>query len=243
MNTDLFWAKSLLLAYGFDQAAVAAIFEYNASSDVPGFKYPWEDLEERLYEHAAARIYLVGYGSLLNPESAARSVRNTPSDGHPPVVAVGARRVFNYRMPDGIFERYGVEPGARDRAALNAEPAAESVLNGRLIELALADLPNLRVRETAYDLEPVTCLPWNKPNTAPFTAFVLCCKYEFWEGQRYVDNALMPFKPYYRLCRTGAEMVSPAFLNFYLKTCFLADRSTTAFDLEAGANWRGNKLI
>jgi len=34
-------------------------------------------------------------------------------------------------------------------------------------------------------------------------------------------------------------MVSPAFLNFYLKTCFLADRSTTAFDLVAGANWRG----
>ena len=239
MNADLLLAKSLLLAHGFDQAAVAALFEYSGKSDTRGFKYPWEDLEKRLHEPAAERIYLVGYGSLLNPQSAARSVRNTPSDGHRPVVAMGARRVFNYRMPDGIFERYGIEPGARDRAALNAEPAAASVLNGRLIELARSDLPNLRVREAAYDLESVTCLFWDKPNTAPFTAFVFCCNYEFWEGKRYVDNTLTPFKPYYRLCRAGAEMISPGFLSFYLKTCFLADRSTTAFDLEASAEWRG----
>jgi hypothetical protein len=81
--------------------------------------------------------------------------------------------------------------------------------------------------------------PWDQLMTAPFTAFVLCCNYEFWQGKRYVDNTLMPFKPYYRLCRAGAEMVWPVFLNFYLKTCFLADRSTTALDLEAGAEWRG----
>jgi hypothetical protein len=233
MSTDLPLAEALLLTHGFDQAAVAAMFEYYTQSDTLGFNYPWEDLEKRLDDREVERFYLVGYGSLLNPQSAARSVRNTPSNGHPPVVALGARRVFNYRMPDVMFERYGVEPGALDRAALNAEPAVASVFNGRLIEFALSDLPDLRVRETAYDLQSVTCLSWDKPDTAPFTAFVLCCGYEFWEGKPYVDNTLVPYEPYYQLCRTGAELVSPAFLHLYLKTCFLADRSTTAFDLEA----------
>jgi hypothetical protein len=232
MKSDLLLAKGLLVSHGFDEAVVAAMFEYGAKSDPRTFKYPWEDFEKRIHELEAERVYLVGYGSLLNPRSAARSVRNTPSNGHPPVVALGARRVFNYRMPDAIFEQYGAEPGERDRAALNAEPAPAGVINGRLIEFAVSDLPNLRAREIAYDLQPVTCLSWNKPNADPFTALVLCCNYEFWEGKRYVDNSLTPYEPYYQLCRTGAEMVSPAFLQLYLKTCFLADRSTTAFDLE-----------
>src|SRR5262245_6193027 len=138
MSLDLASVETLLLAHGFNQAAVAAIFEHYAQSDRRGFKYPWRELEKRLNDRGAERIYLVGYGSLLNPRSAARSVRNTPPHGHPPVVAFGARRVFNYRIPDVTFERYGVKPGALDRAALNAEPAA-SVFNGRLIELALSD--------------------------------------------------------------------------------------------------------
>jgi hypothetical protein len=234
MSADLASVETLLLAHGFDQADVSAIFEHYVQSDRRGFKYPWKDLEKSLYDRGRERIYLVGYGSLLNPQSAARSVRNTPSNGHPPVVAFGARRVFNYRMPDVTFERYGVEPGALDRAALNAEPAAASVFNGRLIEFAFSDLPELRVRETAYDLQPVTCLFWDKPGTAPFTAFALCCGYEFWEGKPYVDDTLVPYEPYYQMCRTGAEMASPMFLQFYLKTCFLADRRTTAFELEAG---------
>src|SRR5271154_1143838 len=141
MNSDLLLAKALLLAHGFDQAAVAAMFEYRVKSDPRCFKYPWEDFEKRIHELGTERLSLVGYGSLLNPQSAAKSVRNTPSNGHPPVVALGARRVFNYRMPDGIFEQYGAEPGARDRAALNAEPAPTGVINGRLIEFAVSDLP------------------------------------------------------------------------------------------------------
>jgi hypothetical protein len=234
MSTDLRSAEALLLACGLNQAAVSALFECHSKSDASGFDYPWENLDGILREPQAEPIFLVGYGSLLNPESAARTFRDRPSIEHRPVVALGARRMFNYRMPDPIARSWGVPEGSRNRAALNAEPASGSVFNGRLIELRSGDLPGLRAREAAYDLRPVTCLYWDAPNRAPFRAFALCCGHEFWDGKRYVDNSLLPCDRYYELCRKGAEMVSPSFLQLFLKTCFLADRITTASDLEAG---------
>ena len=186
-----------------------------------------------MHDTGVEAIYLVGYGSLLNPQSAARSIRNTPPAGHPPVVALGARRMFNYRMPEIYFERYGVQPGLLDRAALNAEPARDAVITGRLIAFALSDLPELRIRETAYDLHPVACQRWNNSDTKPFTAYVLCCPYESWEDKPYSDDTLMPYQPYYDLCRSGAAQVSERFLSLYLQTTFLADRHTTAFEVES----------
>lgn len=234
MSAHLPDAETLLLKHGFTPGATAAFLDHHARSTMPGFPYPWVNLEERLMKDQTEKIYLVGYGSLLNPQSAGKSVRATPESGHPPAVAIGVRRVFNYRMPDYMFmERYGVEPPLRERAVLNAEPLADSVINGRLIQFAVEDLPALRIRETAYDLQPVTCMFWGKPDSAPFTAFVLCCAYEVYQGKTYLDNTILPFQPYYKMCRVGAAMVSPEFLDLYLKTTYMTDRITTAYDLEA----------
>ncbi|MGC3992007.1 MAG: hypothetical protein QM796_20410 [Chthoniobacteraceae bacterium] len=154
-------AERSLLRYGWSKRRVEGLFKVHMiDNDLRPYPYPWNDAEEQLRSHGHNSINLIGYGSLMNPASAARTIRDTPPTGHPPVVALGARRVFNYQIPPPVFVRYGVEPGENDRAALNAEPAACTLMNGRCIQVHVDDMPGLRERETAYDLQPVTCLDW-----------------------------------------------------------------------------------
>lgn len=232
MPTNSTPVTSLLEKYGFAWDTISRLFEFHSNCVAPSFAYPWIELEHHLGSQREDSIYLVGYGSLLNPASASRSIRDTPAEGHAPVVTMGARRIFNYQIPQSVFERYQEFPSSNDRAALNAEPMSSALMNGRLIEMQIDDLPALRVREKAYDLQPVSCIYWHDRASRPFLAYALCCPYETFEGERYVDNSLVPFKPYYELCCEGARMVSAEFLNFFLETTFLADRVTTLRDVE-----------
>lgn len=199
-----------------------------ATISSPGHSYPWNGLEQQMKDDATSRLRLVGYGSLLNPLSAARTISNTPPEGHPPVLAMGALRVFNYRMPQSAIDRYGVAAGPSERAALNTEPtgSVEHILNGRLLEVKAEDIPALREREKQYDLRPVACVWWHGINTVPFTAYVLCCPPGGKNGEAYVDDTLKPYRPYYELCRDGAALVSDEFLETFKCTTFLADRAT-----------------
>lgn len=191
-----------------------------------GFEYPWENLYTQ--QAGSARIFLIGYGSLLNAASAARTITSTPPLGHPPVVAFGARRVFNYRMPKSAISRYGLPASDRECAALNAEwtRCSDHILNGRLIPIEPGDIAELRKREQGYDLRPVSCLRWDT-NDEPFVAYVLCCSSISPHGQELVDESILPYAPYYGICRAGAAAVSRAFLDLFLATTFLADRKTT----------------
>ncbi|MEM8493989.1 MAG: hypothetical protein AAF663_01220 [Planctomycetota bacterium] len=121
------------------------------------FEYPWNGLEQALESQGHDQLQLVGYGSLLNPTSAARTIADTPPGGHPPVLAFGARRLFDYVMPQFFIDRYQAN-GAPEyppsyRAALNTrwtgDPA--DVVSGRLIPLHVGDLDGLREREKGYD--------------------------------------------------------------------------------------------
>lgn len=146
--------------------------------------WPWDGLEQRLIAVARREqacnsadvvttadamvrppcLHLIGYGSLLNPESARVTIPGTPPGGHPPVLAFGARRIFNYVISnEAALRRYGALPVGRERAALNAERTGqvEDIINGRLLDVPLADLDALRQREFGYDLEPVIWRGWD----------------------------------------------------------------------------------
>jgi hypothetical protein len=175
------------------------------------------------------KLLLVGYGSLLNRDSAARTIKDTPADGDPPVLALGARRVFNYVIPEARLKSYSGNFPPRERAALNVDytRSAGDVLNGRLLTVAPADVAALREREFGYDLRPVICMRWGDWEAAPFTAYVLVATEGTRGGQQVIDNDALPHPLYAGLCRAGAHAVSEAFLRLYLETTFLADRKTT----------------
>ena len=199
-----------------------------------GFEYPWNGLEEVVANTLDGKLLLVGYGSLLNRDSAVETIKDTPREGHPPVLALGARRVFNYVMPEAELKSYGVNFSPRERAALNVDYSRSpaDAVNGRLLTVGPVDIAALREREFGYDLRPVVCMRWGEWKVAPFTAYVLVAVEGTRDGRQVIDNDALPHPLYAGLCRAGAHAVSEAFLQLYLQTTFLADRKISLFEWE-----------
>ena len=59
-------------------------------------KYPWTGLEDFLEEQKKTTLKIVGYGSLINDQSAAVTVTVR---SRIPVIAFGVYRIFNYLIP------------------------------------------------------------------------------------------------------------------------------------------------
>ncbi len=196
-------------------------------SSRPSIVYPWAGLEARLATERRP-LGLVGYGSLMNAASAARTLR--PGAERRPVVAFGARRLFNYAMPDEALARLGGRRGGRARAALNVYPTGDPLdaVNGVYLEVPAEDVPALRARERGYDLRAVACLSWDARGGGPFVGHVLCAPDAPRSGERHTDDTLEPQPEYARLCRDGDASFGEAFESFYLATTFLADRRTPA---------------
>lgn len=218
------FAEARRLPAAWPQRVRAAVSRFA----VHHFAFPWHGLEDLLEQQGAA--WLVGYGSLMHPASAARTIRDTPANGHPPVVAFGAKRLYEYIMPLPVYERYAqqnlqVRLDPRARAALNVRPTGnpDHLFNGRRIALAVADLDGLRQRERAYDLHPVAMLDWEVLDAEPQLGFALSCPATPYEGQLFVDSTLRPCPPYHRLCLQGAQLVSPEFAGLFLQTTYLGD--------------------
>lgn len=192
------------------------------------YAYPWNELDDDRTHNDAGQLALVGYGSLMNSESSARTIRRA-SDCHGiPVIAFGVQRVYNYRMPKRVDERYGAPADPLARAALNVYRTDQfsDQINGILVQIELGDVPALREREIAYDLEPVVCVAWGEPRSTPFLAYILACPDTLWMGEQYTDDRLTPHLVYDQLCRAGAQAVSEEFVRFFLNTTLLSDRRT-----------------
>jgi hypothetical protein len=130
------------------------------------------------------------------------------------VLALGARRVFNYVIPETLLKSYGGNFPPRERAALNVDytRSPADVLNGRLLTVAPGDITALREREFGYDLQPVVCVPWGKWEAGFFKAYVLVAAERTCGDRQVIDNEALPHPLYAGLCRAGAHAVSEAFL-------------------------------
>jgi hypothetical protein len=190
----------------------------------PAYPYPWDGLEADLRRQGRP-LLLVAYGSLMNAPSAAQTLR--PSAARRPVVAFGVRRVFNYCMAEASLARYG-SCDTQERAALNVyrSAAPADMVNGVGLEVPAEEVRALRQRELGYDLYPVACLWWDAQESPPLLAHILGTPDQPRQGPRYTRDDLRPHPAYYRLCRAGAASFSAAFLDFYLDSTYLADRST-----------------
>ena len=208
--------------------APAALSKLLATAGSQRFEYPWPGLEDFLLDAGFDELALAGYGSLLHPDSARRTIPGTPADGHLPIIAFGARRLFNYVIPTFLLERYGVDPHSNDCAALNSAWTGnvDDRFNARLVTIPIADLDGLRMREIAYDLAPVAWQPWNDHTIEPELAFTLCATSRPFFDTVWVSPDILPCLPYLDLCRTGARRVSPDFDKMFIDTTTLADGCT-----------------
>jgi hypothetical protein len=191
------------------------------------YLYPWEELEQQLERSGLAYIPIVAYGSLLNIESAAQTLTVESLVRRRPVIAFGARRLFNYQMTPRIG-RYGPPTRLSARAALNVRMTGkiEDAINGLVVQASPGEIPTLRDREIGYNLVPVACLGWKEMEDPPFLAYILSCPDDPRQGGRLVNDRIEPHPKYYLTCRKGAAEFGEDFLRFWLATTYLADGVT-----------------
>lgn len=200
----------------------------------PVYPYPWELLEEDLKRCGLSGISIVGYGSLVNPVSATKTLRDATVSRSRPVIAFGVRRVFNYEIPPG--KGWAIAPAKpHARAALNVRVTGEidDAVNGILVQISPAEIPAIRAREVGYDLVPVACLDWQGMEQPPFVAYILRCPDDPRNGRRLTNDRIEPHRDYYLLCRHGAAEIGVEFLRAWLATTYLADAVTPVAEWEA----------
>lgn len=199
------------------------------SKKYPSFTYPWDDLEQFLSESGIPQLPLIGYGSLINKASAARTINTDGTAGRIPVLAYGAIRVFNYRMPPAYLnERYGTPENSNYIAALNCERTGKAAdqFNGILTHIAPNHFEAFRDREKDYALEPVVYQLWSQPESKPEVAYMLeLLPGDGSESDRY-DSTILPHIAYTQLCQEGALAISDRFLRVFNETTWLADKET-----------------
>lgn len=109
---------------------------------------------------AAARTAVFAYGSLVDPDSAARTLGRSAGEGRPATLE-GWRRRFsvcrdNRRSEKTFATPYGVVPDKILGLNLERSGDGSAAPNGRLFEVTEADLARLDLREMRYDRADVT---------------------------------------------------------------------------------------
>jgi hypothetical protein len=203
----------------------------------PHYAYPWSGLEDELRRAGSEHFPCIGYGSLVNAESAARTLG--PGD-RTRVIAFGVRRVFNYEISERV-SRYGPPASPKSRGALNVIVTGrpEDVVNGLLFRIPVRDLAAFRAREIGYDLVPVPIVPWDRRNEPPTLAYILSCPDESREGRIRTSVDVLPHRAYYKVCREGAASFGEDFLRFWLDSTYLADGITPVATWEVNLGRKG----
>lgn len=199
------------------------------------FDYPWIGLEEYLQEQDINEIYLIGYGSLMNPTSAARTVKE-PAE---PVLVFGVDRLFNYnRVLSSLTKGQPDNPSMRANLNVRMSKDLHHAINAVVIKIPIDEIENLRDREVGYDLIPVIALPWKDFKGSPFNAhfflaYILTVPEEtVLDGQELTNPEILPYLPYYNMTREGAASYGDDFLQVYLNTTYLGDGKTTIYEWE-----------
>ena len=184
------------------------------------FDYPWPDLEAHLATYHCGRLPLFAYGSLLNAESAVRTMPGWRRDECRPANAFGVVRVFNYPLTLDAVARYGPGPTPWHVAALGVRVTGLPTdrVNGLVSSLAAEDLGGFREREMGYRLTEVPVASWDDASNGEFPAkaFVL-------EHRAPDDPKLLPHPGYLAVCREGAASFGAGFRDDFDRTTLLAD--------------------
>jgi len=152
------------------------------NADAKRHAYPWEDLERSMARRGEMRLAIASFGALMSSDEGARLLNDpgTFTKGEP-VIVFGAKRVFEYEIPDHRFELYGDPPTDDQRAALSAfgTGVQTDFFNAVLLTVDLGRLDYLRDRESGYDLCPAVYKPWDSIGDPPRSCFVFSAQRDF----------------------------------------------------------------
>ncbi len=95
------------------------------------------------------KISLLGYGSLMNPESAAKTLGYIPHTT--PTKVNGLERAYNATQP--VYYEHLKQH--RNTAFLDVQPKPDNTINGVILEINHNDLSRLIIREKNYQLSRI----------------------------------------------------------------------------------------
>lgn len=209
--------------------------KWEALNEKPAFKYPANP--DEMVSAPGEKVLIFGYGSLVNPESAARTLSPEAMKTYQPAVAFGMQRTFNRKVTD--TERWGPRERPSDVGMLNVFKTGNQLdaVNGVIFAVNREDLEALIKREVGYDLVPIPIVSWKEaidsqatPNFQ--TAYVFLSPEEPRQGKVFVDPCVNPVPGYAMASKEGAALNGKSFLKLWLESTFLADRKTPFIEWE-----------
>lgn len=211
-------------------------WEKTVNNQYPVYKYP-ADAKQMVEKSADGKILIFGYGSLVNPESAARTLSVDAMKTYQPAVAFGMKRTFDRKVTN--TDRWGPRERPSDVGMLNVFKTGDHLdaLNGVTFEVNQEDLRALIEREIGYDLVPIPIVRWQEavdPNDTPDfqIAYVFLSPEEERDGKVYVDPCVNPVPGYAMASKEGAALNGQGFLKLWLESTFLADKKTPFIEWE-----------
>lgn len=178
-------------------------------------------------------VLLFAYGSLLNINSASRTISDKSISTYTPAVAFGLQRLFDRDVPESE-NNWGTINSPLERGMLNVRYDGDPshVVNGVLMVVNDHDLEKLIERETGYELIPIPVMLWdqaiNKSNAKP--TIVIAYTFSAKENSPYVDHQVIPVTNYAIASEMGAAQYGDEFLRFWQQTTYLADGKTPYMD-------------
>lgn len=200
-------------------------------ANFPSLQYPNEGHEKLPELFPDQKVLLFGYGSLMNKQSASRSLSPETLATMKPVVAFGLQRIFNYKAKK--TDHWGANQDKLEKAMLNLYPTTsyKDVVNGVSIEVNAEDLPELVRRETGYDLVPILIADWSEiseenPTPTIKVAYTFIVPLGLRNHIEYTSVRYYPVRGYMHAAQEGALEYGENFLDLWNHTTYLADGLT-----------------
>lgn len=198
----------------------------------PSTIYPNTDYTEIFNKFPEGKLLIFGYGSLINWDSAGRTVGMNALQSMTPVIAFGFKRLFNYKASN--VSNWGTNLPSNERAMLNIIPMTtfNQIINGVVMEVSHEDLRELVRREKGYDLVPMLVADWGEvisqnPHIKIKVAYTFLVPDEMRSNIDYTHTKYYPVRGYLHAVEKGAADYGPKYLDFWKDTTYLGDGTTS----------------
>ncbi len=199
-------------------------------------------------DHFAHQKYitLFTYGSLLNRDSALRTIGHSTYESRIPAITFGYKRIFNRDVDVSNSDRYTTPINKKERGMLNLTSTGkfDDVVNGFTFQLPLEEIGAMCERERGYDLVPCIAYPWCNGAAIDADETQLSNCYTFLasnhegtrESAQVIRDDITPIKEYFDLVKSGASQYGKDFLWLWYETTILADGKTPVAQWEKSYN-------
>lgn len=211
-----------------------AIPAFSKVENYSTYPYPYYSLAKDLQELGQTEIPIFSYGSLMDQKSAADTLSPKSIAASRPVIAFGAKRLFNRDVGIKTDSHWGQPNHASARGMLNLRltGSTKDMVNGVVVPTRLSEIPKLLDREEGYDLVPILYTYWEDFEEGKQPVFGVAYTFRAKTMSKYTSSKVLPRPNYYELTRNSAKGYGESFYQLWLESTYLSDGVTKVHEWE-----------